>query len=624
MRVTEGLWDHMVLQRNAQNVSDTMFSGTCHIQGRVRLTVLGRGARRLGWRHRMVGRAEGGRFTGRLRGLPTGGPYHLNLEIVSKEGTSERLRVQDVLVGDVWVVAGQSNAQGCGRLKEALQPHPKVRAYFMDNRWRVARDPIHNLWRAVAPVHATLCGGVLPGPNRITGTGPAVAFGQRLFERTGVPQGLIASAHGGTSMSQWDPRLKRLGEASLYGAMLARIRRNGGRVAGLIWYQGESDANEENAPQYTERMRAWIRALRRDLQDPTLPVVLAQIGRVIGWPDGLSWNSIQDQQRRLPDGIDHCAVVPTVDLLLDDLIHLSGAAQTILGRRMADAILASRGGRRTGRLLPPDLQSVLVERDKRRPGVVVVVTFKRVHGKLVADGRPVGFSVVNAQGVEQLYDVRLVGRRAVLQVITPPARTMELTLWYGRGTNPVCNIRDEADRPIPVFGPIRIAPPRAVTPMIRRLRVSRFLPSAGRLHRLGYPSNRTDLGLRPREFLEDFCNLHSELGTLAPQDVLVFYACDFTCSERMGLRVLLGYDGPVKVWVDGRRVYHDPNGTNPAIPETASIPVVAGKGRHEILVALGSNYGRAWGIFLALERVDVPRAKIEKGPSHYAMPEVLG
>jgi hypothetical protein len=41
------------------------------------------------------------------------------------------------------------------------------------------------------------------------------------------------------------------------------------------------------------------------------------------------------------------------------------------------------------------------------------------------------------------------------------------------------------------------------------------------------------------------------------------------------------------------------------------------------VVALGSNEGRAWGIFLRFERRDVPKRLIAKGPGHYALPTVI-
>jgi len=60
--------------------------------------------------------------------------------------------------------------------------------------------------------------------------------------------------HGGTSMAQWSPPLRNKGGASLYGAMMRRYEKLGQPIAGLLWYQGESDANREAASVYTQKM----------------------------------------------------------------------------------------------------------------------------------------------------------------------------------------------------------------------------------------------------------------------------------------------------------------------------------------------------------------------------------
>jgi hypothetical protein len=72
----------------------------------------------------------------------------------------------------------------------------------------------------------------------------------------------------------------------------------------------------------------------------------------------------------------------------------------------------------------------------------------------------------------------------------------------------------------------------------------------------------------------------------------------------MSLNLLLGYDGPVKVWCDGEQILHDPDGTNPAEIDATATPFKARRGRHELLIALGTNGGKAWGIYLRLERTD--------------------
>lgn len=58
----------------------------------------------------------------------------------------------------------------------------------------------------------------------------------------------------------------------------------------------------------------------------------------------------------------------------------------------------------------------------------------------------------------------------------------------------------------------------------------------------------------------------------------------------------LGYDGPLRVWVNGKEVFYGP-GTNPAIRDQTKVYTQAKKGKNEIVVAFDTNGGRAWGIF---------------------------
>src|SRR5207248_2721644 len=65
---------------------------------------------------------------GKFAGVPTGGPYHLRL--VAKKGDAEAtVSVGPIFVGDLWVLAGQSNMQGIGDLVDVTPPHPKVMSF---------------------------------------------------------------------------------------------------------------------------------------------------------------------------------------------------------------------------------------------------------------------------------------------------------------------------------------------------------------------------------------------------------------------------------------------------------------------------------------------------------------
>ncbi len=626
MRLDSCLLDHAVLQRNRANVSEAAFTGTAATAGAVLATVRRGGKTVPGLVAKRIGTSTRGKVSGCLKGIPAGGPYEVELVIADAAGAAaERVVVRDVLVGDVWMLGGQSNMQGVGTVNNGLKIDPLVRAWYMDDRWAPAKDPIHNMFAAVDQVHADLCGGTRPGKPGEWCAGPGVAFAQRMREITGVPQGVIASGHGGTSMNQWDPKRKSLGGKSLYGAMLRRLRVTGGGCAGMVWYQGCSDANATDAPLYTARMKALVAAIRKDFHAADLPFVLVQIARVVGWGTGNEqfWNSVQDQERRLPSVIRRCLTVPAIDLPLDDSIHISGEGQVRLGRRLAQAMDCLLRGAKAGKL-PITLKRVTVAPVAGRGVGEAILEFDNVEGALQSGSRPSGFSIVSPNGASNIFDVKLQGNRAVLRSGQSPVALAEMSVHYGFGSDPYCNVTDAKDRSLPVFGPVALGTPRAVLPPIRTFRVSAFLPSAGKLDGLKYPADLTALDLKPYTGAEPFATRRPEIVKHGAEDALLYYACAFECPEAMRLAVLVGYDGPVKLWLDGRELLHDANGTNPAIVDGRQIPVRPGKGRHEILVALGTNDGAAWGIFLRLERLDVPARLLRKGAGAYAMPQVLG
>ena len=103
---------------------------------------------------------------------------------------------------------------------------------------------------------------------------------------------------------------------------------------------------------------------------------------------------------------------------------------------------------------------------------------------------------------------------------------------------------------------------------------------------------------------------------------MVYFACRFTCPSAMRLALLLGYDGPVKAWVDGRQIAHDPDGVNPATPSKCTAPFKAAAGKHELVVALGTNNSAAWGVFLRIERLGIPASRLARNPASIVMPEI--
>lgn len=621
MKIETGLFNQIVLQRTRRDVSDAAFTGTCKTTGPVQARVTRNGRTVRGFGGAKVGQAQRGRFSGAIKGLKAGGPYDISL-CIGGGRSAEQVVGKNVLVGDVWIVAGQSNAQGCGLLKDAAKPHPMVRAFYMDDRWRAAKDPIHNMWAAIDPVHPTLAGGPAL-PNTVTGVGPGVAFGQEMHRRTGVPQGLLACSHGGTNMAQWDPSLKKLGGESLYGATVRRLVKNGGKIAGVVWYQGESDALDNAVDVYTAKMKRLIRAFRRDAHDVDLPIVVVQLASVCGHSDVPQlWNAIQDQQRRLGLSVKRCAIVPSIDLTLDDTIHISGVSQQVLGRRLAEAMHVLIAGRKAGK--PPiALGKVSIRTIGHTGWADIVVEFENVAGALQSGGsRAMGFELVDGEISGHVYDTVLERNRAIVRTDLTSDGMSNMGLYYGFGNHPACNITDAADRSLPMFGPVRVGRLRALTPFQTHFRLSRVFDGAGNLSGLKRPHSARAMGWRDKRFAAGFCDVQTEWRDAAQEDRLIYYACKLQCDEAMKLNACVGYDGPVKMWIDGRLRYQDPDGINPGVEDQGVVPFRAARGEHEVIVALGSNHGMAWGMMLRFERTDVTAAELRRDPAQYVMPRV--
>src|SRR4029079_19393184 len=122
-------------------------------------------------------------------------------------------------------------------------------------------------------------------------------------------------------------------DAPLYDNLIHCVRLAGGRVRGVVWYQGESDCSPSAAPPYERRFAEFIARLRADLQSPRLPVIVAQLNRYtapLGPDDHRAWSIVREAQRQ-PIRLGSAAVIPTLDLPLSDAIHTSSDGNMNLG-----------------------------------------------------------------------------------------------------------------------------------------------------------------------------------------------------------------------------------------------------------------------------------------------------
>ena len=227
-----------------------------------------------------AGRRQAGRRAGRRS-------VHDQLPGQERASATAIATVGPVFVGDLWVLAGQSNMEGVGDLIDVTPPHPRVMLLGMDGKWEQAEEPLHWLVDSPDPVHSgdpktRAERSAQEHKTRTKGAGLGLPFAVAMVESTGVPIGLVACAHGGTSMEQWNPAKKEQGGNSLYGSMLRQVKLAGGKVKGVLWYQGESDANGGRLRRSIPKVFSdFIAAVRSDFGQPELPFYYVQIGRFV-------------------------------------------------------------------------------------------------------------------------------------------------------------------------------------------------------------------------------------------------------------------------------------------------------------------------------------------------------
>jgi hypothetical protein len=161
-----------------------------------------------------------------------GGWYRVELRALRGDQVVARAAVDHVGIGEVFVVAGQSNSTNCSRDK--LRTRSGMVATFGGDGWRPADDPqpgVHDHSRG---------GSCWP------------AFGDALYARYQVPIGIASTGHLGTSVKAWQPG------GELFQWLTARMRqlgRHGFRA--VLWHQGESDVGLPG-DDYARRLTAVI------------------------------------------------------------------------------------------------------------------------------------------------------------------------------------------------------------------------------------------------------------------------------------------------------------------------------------------------------------------------------
>jgi len=331
------------------------------------------------------------------------------------------LEIRYVLVGEVWLVAGQSNMQ----LTLPETANGEAAAAAADDR--LLR--LFNVSRKVAFRHA---GGPLgqwapSSPQSVKEFSAAgYYFGAELLRALHVPVGIINASYGGSQAEAWtpieylvaNPDLRRCVErekiwnqerprvqaeydqkVSEWRAAVEKAKQEGARpplapavpdalreyriaasiysgmieplvpfaIRGAIWYQGES--NEERAQQYGILLPTMISAWRVRWGEGRFPFGIVQLPNYRdpqSEPMDEAWSFLREAQRRTSMSTRNSGLIVTIDLGEDHDIHPKDKLD--VGKRMARWALADAYHRKVTPSGP-------MFRAARLQGSKIIVTF---------------------------------------------------------------------------------------------------------------------------------------------------------------------------------------------------------------------------------------------------------
>ena len=264
-----------------------------------------------------------------IKDVPAGGLYRIEVSLNNNDEGLEWSNRGDMIhhigVGDIFVIAGQSNAAGYGR--DPIYDMPELGIHVLRNygNWDIASHPLSDSTRTQHPVNRER---INPGHS------PFLNFARQLKRILGYPIGLIPTAKGGSSLSSWNP-----GESGeLYQNMIEIIRNTGGKIKGVLWYQGCGDSGEENSQSYLTRFGNLVKRMREDLGQNELPFFTVQLNRYVDstiFKADKGWGTVKEAQRQAARQIPKVYITPSLDAATCDIIHNCASSNMVIGERLA-------------------------------------------------------------------------------------------------------------------------------------------------------------------------------------------------------------------------------------------------------------------------------------------------
>jgi sialate O-acetylesterase len=267
---------------------------------------------------------------------------------------SNTIKLNDILVGEVWVCSGQSNMEFTMRknskmakpdtstvyspIDELDRAHNhKIRIFLVNRKEQIKPNPKHTGWDIAQDSALRVF------------SAPGYFFAKELQRKLGVPVGMISAAIPGSAIEPWIPadgftsdffkayKVKAV-ETSFYESMIRPLAPF--TLKGFIWYQGETNCFQNETIEYTYKLEALINSWRKLWEDKNLPFYYTQIAP---YYYSKSTDKYPLTKETLPKfweaqaaalKIPHTGMITTTDLI-KDASDLHPSFKWEIGRRLA-------------------------------------------------------------------------------------------------------------------------------------------------------------------------------------------------------------------------------------------------------------------------------------------------
>ncbi|HEY9003479.1 MAG TPA: sialate O-acetylesterase [Mucilaginibacter sp.] len=358
-------------------------------------------------------------------------PASAHPQTLTISGTNT-IKLDNILVGEVWLCSGQSNMQYEMRknskvakpdtstvnspVDELGRAHnPEIRIFLATQKNLGKPDSTHSGWN------------IAEGTALRDFSAAGYFFGKNLSHDLKVPVGIISSAVSGSRIEPW-ASLEAFNSINYFKANNIKIDGDPGKfyhkmieplapfaIRGFLWYQGESNCFLGESISYTYKMEALINCWRQLWRNDKMPFYYVQIAPyyyskakgIMPYTEEREPEFREAQTIALK--IPHTGMIVTTDLN-DDLNNIHPPFKWVVGQRLELLALAKTYGEHNIVFSGPEYKAMKIKRNK------IILSFDSADGGLVShDGKSLNnFTIAGSDGKFYNADAVIKGDKVIV------------------------------------------------------------------------------------------------------------------------------------------------------------------------------------------------------------------